>query len=181
MKRIYDVFFQCGICHYTDFFSESKVIEPPMWKVGDECTFFVCPRCGADDEESSIITFLETNEVMEEEERLKEWWENAARHSNTEEVDYLLPGAPWETPKGIVVESVTAWAVPKSRYPVRDWLTLKEVAEEMDIPKPTLQTWINRKNLFYELIQGWIQKTGSTTLIHRSVLDRIKELKNEKD
>ena len=179
-KKIFDVLFQCGICHHTDFFSENKLIEPPMWQVGDECSFYVCPDCGADDE-YSIITYIDQERVFEQEEELKEWWENLSYYANAEEVSHLLPGDKWEAPKDIIVESVVAWVVPKSRYPKREWITLKEAADEMDIPKPTLQTWLTRQKLFSEQIQGWIQKTESTTLIHRSVLDRIKELKEESE
>lgn len=178
-NKIFDVVFQCGICNDMGLFVESKLIEPPMWQVGDECSFFVCPKCGADDE-YSIITHIETDKVIEEEEELKEWWENIYHHSNKEEVAHLLPGVSWEPPEGIIVETVTAWAVPKSRYPKRDWLTLKEAAEEAGVPKPTLQTWLYREKLFFDQISGWIQKTESTTLIHRSVVKKIEELKKEK-
>lgn len=177
-KKIFDVLFQCGICQHTDFFSENKLIEPPMWQVGDECSFYVCPDCGADDE-YSIITYIDQERVFEEEEELKEWWENLSYYANAEEVSHLLPEGD-EPPKGIVVESVTAWAVPKSRYPFRDWVTVREASELTGVPRKTILTWIERGKLFEMQIQGWIQNAGgSTLLLHRKVVERIEKMKNE--
>jgi len=96
-----------------------------------------------------------------------------------EEVAHLLPGDPWETPEGIVVEKMTAWVVPKSRYPVRDWVTVREASEMTGVPRKTILTWIERGKLF-EQIQGWIQNAGgSTLLLHRKVVERIEKMKNE--
>lgn len=176
MKKIYDVYFQCAICNIG---GESKVVESPLWKAGDECLFFVCPRCGADDEES-IVTLIDSDDEVLEGEELAEWYENAKYHSNMEEVAHLLPGDPWETPEGIVVEKMTAWVVPKSRYPVRDWVTVREASEMTGVPRKTILTWIERGKLFEMQIQGWIQNAGgSTLLLHRKVVEMIKEMKKE--
>src|SRR5690606_41857500 len=83
--------------------------------------------------------------------------------ANTEQADHLLKNRlPDE------IESLTAWVIPQSRYPQRDWLTTKEAADEAGLPKSTVQTWIDRGKLFEAQIRGLIQKTSSITLIHQS-------------
>ena len=172
MKKIFDFALQCAICNYT---TETYVVMEP-WQVGDECPV-ICHRCSPDDEESAIVTWIDTDQVLEGKEELAEWYENVRYHANTEEVAHLLLG---EVPEGIVVETMTAWAVPKSRYPVRDWVTVREASELTGVPRKTILTWIERGKLFEMQTQGWIQNAGgSTLLLHRKVVEMIKEMKKE--
>ncbi|WP_124728844.1 helix-turn-helix domain-containing protein [Staphylospora marina] len=73
------------------------------------------------------------------------------------------------------VVSVTAWAVPTSAYPMRDWLTVKEVAEQLEMSKDTLWTKIKRGGFHKFQAKGYIQSAGSVTLVHRKVIDAIQE------
>lgn len=75
-------------------------------------------------------------------------------------------------------EGKMMWTVPFSRYPKRDWVTVREAAESIGVPKETLWTWIKRGKLLKYQKRGFIQNTGSTTLIHEHVLDEIKEKKS---
>ena len=166
--KLWDVLLQCGVCNET---IDARVVQD-MWQVGDETLFF-CHKCGTDDDDAAIVTYIDLDRVLDDPEEIKAALEAYA--TNTEEVDHLIRD---QLPKEL--ESVTVWTVPLSKYPKRDWLTLKEAAEEAGVPKPTLQTWLYREKLFLDQISGWIQKTESTTLIHRSVIKKIEELKTEK-
>ena len=162
--KLYDVLFQCAICNEnTDHF---LVVD--RWQVGDETINGVCYRCKEEDEDTGIITHIEEDVTIAEaiKEHLEETW------ANTDLVAHLLRDRlPDE------IESLTAWVIPQSRYPERDWLTTKEAADEADLPKSTVQTWIDRGKLFEAQIRGLIQKTSSITLIHRSVVGQLKKMK----
>ena len=160
--KIYDILFQCAICNETtDHF---LVID--RWQVGDETINGVCYRCKEEDEDTGIITHIEEDVAIDKPEAIKEHLEET--WANTDLVAHLLRDRlPDE------IESLTAWVIPQSRYPKRGWLTTKEVADEVGLPKSTIQTWIDRGKLFEAQIRGLIQKTKSaTTLIHCSVVDQ---------
>lgn len=167
--KVYDVLVQCGLCNEeVDSLAVSQ-----MWQVGDE-TARICHRCAGDDDDAAIVTFIDNDQVLDDKEELDEWYKNAKYHVNMEEVDNLFPG---EVPEGMVVESVTMWTVPVSRFPRRDWLTVKEVAAELGVADITPWTWIQRGKLFSYQAQGLIQPAGGTTLIHRKVVEEIRAKK----
>lgn len=169
--KLYDVLFQCAICNETtDHF---LVVDRYRWRVGDETINGVCYRCKEEDEDTGIVTHIEEDVSLDEPEEIREHLEET--WANFDLVAHLIQN---RLPDKI--ESYTAWVIPQSRYPERDWLTMKEVAEKLGIPKSTLQTWRDRGKLFDLEIKGLIQKTGSTTLIHSGLLDQIKELKKDK-
>lgn len=165
--KLYDIIFQCAICNETT----AHFLTNEKWAVGDKSHAAICPRCSEDD--TAIVTYIDMDVILDSPEQIREYLEETK--ANTEQVDHLLKNRlPDE------IESLTAWVIPQSRYPERDWLTMKEVAEKLGIPKSTLQTWRDRGKLFDLEIKGLIQKTGSTTLIHSGLLDQIKELKKDK-
>lgn len=162
--KLYDVLFQCAICNETT----DHFLVVDRWQVGDETINGVCYSCKEEDEDTGIITHIEEDVTIAEaiKEHLEETW------ANTDLVAHLLRDRlPDE------IESLTAWVIPQSRYPERDWLTTKEAADEADLPKSTVQTWIDRGKLFEAQIRGLIQKTSSITLIHRSVVGQLKKMK----
>lgn len=162
--KLYDIIFQCAICNETT----DHFLVVDRWQVGDETINGVCYRCKEEDEDTGIVTHIEEDVTIAEaiKEHLEETW------ANTDLVAHLLRDRlPDE------IESLTAWVIPQSRYPKRDWLTTKEAADEAGLPKSTVQTWIDRGKLFETQIRGLIQKTSSITLIHRSVVDQLKKMK----
>ena len=162
--KIYDIIFQCAICNETT----DHLLVVDRWQVGDETINGVCYRCKEEDEDTGIVTHIEEDVTIAEaiKEHLEETW------ANTDLVAHLLRDRlPDE------IESLTAWVIPQSRYPQRDWLTTKEAADEAGLPKSTVQTWIDRGKLFEAQIRGLIQKTSSITLIHRSVVGQLKKMK----
>jgi len=166
--KLYDVLFQCAICNETtDHF---LVVDRYRWRVGDETINGVCYRCKEEDEDSGIVTHIEEDVSLDEPEEIREHLEET--WANFDLVAHLIQN---RLPDKI--ESYTAWVIPQSRYPERDWLTTKEAADEAGLPKSTVQTWIDRGKLFEAQIRGLIQKTSSITLIHRSVVGQLKKMK----
>ena len=163
--KLYDIIFQCAICNEPTY----HFLTDEKWQVGDETINGLCHQCKGE-EDAGIVTHIEEDAPIDKPEAIREHLEET--WADTDLVAHLLRD---RLPDKI--ESYTAWVIPQSRYPRRDWLTMKEVADKLQIPKSTLQTWVDRGKLFDPQIKGWIQKTGSTTLIHSGSLDQIKELK----
>lgn len=162
--KLYDIIFQCAICNETT----AHFLTNEKWAVGDKSHAAICPRCSEDD--TAIVTYIDMDVILDSPEQIREHLEETK--ANTEQADHLLKNRlPDE------IESLTAWVMPISRYPKRDWLTTKEAADEAGLPKSTVQTWIDRGKLFEAQIRGLIQKTSSITLIHRSVVDQLKKMK----
>lgn len=162
--KLYEILFQCAICNETT----AHFLTNEKWAVGDKSHAAICPRCSEDD--TAIVTYIDMDVILDSPEQIREHLEETK--ANTEQVDYLLKNRlPDE------IESLTAWVIPQSRYPERDWLTTKEAADEAGLPKSTVQTWIDRGKLFEAQIRGFIQKTSSITLIHRSVVGQLKKMK----
>lgn len=163
--KLYDVLFQCAICNETT----DHFLVVDRWQVGDETINGLCHQCKGE-EDSGIVTHIEEDVTIDKPEAIKEHLEET--WANTDLVAHLLRDRlPDE------IESLTAWVIPQSRYPERDWLTTKEAADEAGLPKSTVQTWIDRGKLFEAQIRGLIQKTSSITLIHRSVVGQLKKMK----
>jgi len=162
--KLYDIIFQCAICNETT----AHFLTNEKWAVGDKSHAAICPRCSEDD--TAIVTYIDMDVILDSPEQIREHLEETK--ANTEQVDHLLKNRlPDE------IESLTAWVIPQSRYPERDWLTTKEAADEAGLPKSTVQTWIDRGKLFEAQIRGLIQKTSSITLIHQSVVGQLKKMK----
>lgn len=162
--KLYEILFQCAICNETT----AHFLTNEKWVVGDKSHAAICPRCSEDD--TAIVTYIDMDVILDSPEQIREHLEETK--ANTEQVDHLLRDRlPDE------IESLTAWVIPQSRYPERDWLTTKEAADEAGLPKSTVQTWIDRGKLFEAQIRGLIQKTSSITLIHRSVVGQLKKMK----
>lgn len=162
--KLYEILFQCAICNETT----AHFLTNEKWAVGDKSHAAICPRCSEDD--TAIVTYIDMDVILDSPEQIREHLEETK--ANTEQVDHLLKN---RLPDKI--ESLTAWVIPQSRYPERDWLTTKEAADEAGLPKSTVQTWIDRGKLFEAQIRGLIQKTSSITLIHRSVVGQLKKMK----
>jgi len=162
--KLYEILFQCAICNETT----AHFLTNEKWAVDDKSHAAICPRCSEDD--TAIVTYIDMDVILDSPEQIREHLEETK--ANTEQVDHLLKNRlPDE------IESLTAWVIPQSRYPERDWLTTKEAADEAGLPKSTVQTWIDRGKLFEAQIRGLIQKTSSITLIHRSVVGQLKKMK----
>ena len=162
--KLYEILFQCAICNETT----AHFLTNEKWAVGDKSHAAICPRCSEDD--TAIVTYIDMDVILDSPEQIREHLEETK--ANTEQVDHLLKNRlPDE------IESLTAWVIPQSRYPERDWLTTKEAADEAGLPKSTVQTWIDRGKLFEAQIRGLIQKTSSITLIHQSVVGQLKKMK----
>ena len=162
--KLYDIIFQCAICNETT----AHFLTNEKWAVGDKSHAAICPRCSEDD--TAIVTYIDMDVILDSPEQIREHLEETK--ANTEQADHLLKNRlPDE------IESLTAWVIPQSRYPQRDWLTTKEAADEAGLPKSTVQTWIDRGKLFEAQIRGLIQKTSSITLIHQSVVGQLKKMK----
>lgn len=162
--KLYEILFQCAICNETT----AHFLTNEKWAVGDKSHAAICPRCSEDD--TAIVTYIDMDVILDSPEQIREHLEETK--ANTEQVDHLLKN---RLPDKI--ESLTAWVIPQSRYPERDWLTTKEAADEAGLPKSTVQTWIDRGKLFEARIRGLIQKTSSITLIHQSVVGQLKKMK----
>ena len=162
--KLYEILFQCAICNETT----AHFLTNEKWAVGDKSHAAICPRCSEDD--TAIVTYIDMDVILDSPEQIREYLEETK--ANTEQADHLLKNRlPDE------IESLTAWVIPQSRYPERDWLTTKEAADEAGLPKSTVQTWIDRGKLFEAQIRGLIQKTSSITLIHQSVVGQLKKMK----
>ncbi|MBH8608927.1 helix-turn-helix domain-containing protein [Thermoactinomyces sp. CICC 10521] len=155
MKKMYDILIQCGICNgEVDHFQSGEKAE-----VGQETIRGVCHRCGQEDE-YGVITVVEVDRIIDD----------------PEEIEELFPDLDGV---GVEVESVTAWAVPTSQYPKRDWLTVKEAADQLGISKDTLWTKIKRGWFHKYQAAGYIQSAGSVTLVHRKIIESIQEEKEK--
>lgn len=151
MKKVYDILVQCGVCNgeVDHFLSEEKP------EVGQQTTLGVCHKCGQEDDEYGVITAVDVDRTI----------------TDPAELEELFPG---ERLDGVEVVSVTAWAVPSSLYPEREWFTVKEVAEQLGMSKDTLWTKMKRREFHGFQVRGYIQSAGSVTFIHRRVVDEIR-------
>lgn len=165
--KIYDILFQCPFCGRDT----EHLLSAERWQVGDT-TLAICSKC-SDDDDVAIITHVAPDVIIDDPEQIREHLEETS--ANKEFVAHLIRDrVPDE------IESITAWVIPQSRYPKRGWLTIREAAKIIGLPRETLATWIKRGKFFSYQVKGLIQNAGgSVLLLHRSVVEEIKRKNSE--
>lgn len=159
--KVYDVLIQCGLCN-GEIEHTILYTEPEM---GQETSHGVCHKCNQDDE-VGVFTVVDENQVYRDPEEIREWYESRKPISSyVIREDYLNDD--------LEVVCMTAWAVPKSEYPFREWLTLKEVAEVVGMGEEGVRTAYKRRKFFAAEIQGLIQRSGATILVHRDAVRMV--------
>lgn len=154
--------YTCVVCAFCDRVLK-RLYGPEVPVQSGEEVPYLCRTCGKGSA-SSIVSWVVFETTREEPERVQ-WFleEHRVRAEETPE---------W-------IEDYSAFVVPKKRYPVREWFTLREVEEKTGVPKKTIQSWIHRRKLFDLQMEGWIQDARGTYLLHEKAVERVQRLKNE--